>query len=145
MNVQLPNIINFLMYLITAIPLLVFGIYVFIRTTPYDDFAIIRSGGEVEDAGHVDAAIATALDIGGKVLGLTLAIASAICHAVNIMDLFLWGIISIIVEVLVFCLLRWIVPLNVIEEIPKGNISVGMFSATLSTASGLLLAALLSY
>lgn len=145
MNAQLPNIINFLMYLSTAIPLMIFGIYVFTHTTPYDDFALIRSGGEVESACHVDAAIAAALDISGKVLGLTLVIASAIWHAVNIIDLILWGIIGIVVEVLVFCLLRCIVPLKVIEEIPKGNISVGLFSATLSVASGLLLAALLSY
>ncbi|WP_371362165.1 hypothetical protein SRRS_33890 [Sporomusa rhizae] len=145
MSVQLPNIINFLMYLSTAIPLMILGIYVFTHTTPYDDFALIRSGGEVESVGRVDAAIAAALDICGKVLGLTMVIASAIWHAVNISDLFLWGVIGIVVEVLVFCLLRCIVPLKVIEEIPKGNISVGLFSATISVASGLLLAALLSY
>ena len=89
--------------------------------------------------------MSAALDICGKVLGLTMVIASAIWHAVNISDLFLWGVIGIVVEVLVFCLLRCIVPLKVIEEIPKGNISVGLFSATISVASGLLLAALLSY
>lgn len=145
MNCQLSNIINFLMYLGTAIPLVALGFYVFVRTTPYNDFAILRAGGDVENPQNIDAAMATAYDLGGKILGLTLVLVSAIIHSANIIDLIVWGMIGIAFEVIIFCLFRWVVPLKVTTEIPKGNVAVGILSAALSIASGLLMAALLSY
>lgn len=144
MNFQLPSIINFLVYLGISVPLIGIGIYAFIRTTPYDDFAILRAGSE-EALEHRNAAVATACDLGGKILGLAFVLTSAITHSVNWLDFIIWGVLGIIFEISVFCLFRRILPLEVTKEIPRGNISVGVISATLSIASGLLMAALLTY
>ncbi|GMA97986.1 DUF350 domain-containing protein [Pelosinus sp. IPA-1] len=145
MNAQWANISNFLLYLGVSIPLLWIGMYAFSLTTPYNDFAILRKGGDVSDSGHVDAAMATAYDLGGKMLGLAIVLSSAIFHSVNLFDLTLWGMVSIVFEVIVFCLFRLLMPIKVTEEIPKGNVSVGILSASISVASGLMMAALISY
>jgi putative membrane protein len=144
MNMQWSNIINLLMYMGIAIPLLWVGVYIFRHTTPYDEFEIIAGGGDVSDAGHVDAAMAVAYDLGGKVLGVAIVLSSAIFHAANPLESAIWGMIGIVFEVLVFCLFRLIAPIKVTEEIRKGNISVGIFSASMSIGSGLIMAALIS-
>ena len=91
------------------------------------------------------AAEAAAHDLGGKLLGLTLVLASAIFHSVHIWDLLFWGAVGIVSQVVVAKLFERVTPYRVSQEIPKGNVAVGIFSARLSVAAGLLLAALISY
>ncbi|MDF2565038.1 MAG: hypothetical protein K0Q53_1433 [Massilibacillus sp.] len=144
MSVLGGNLVNFLMYLLVAIPLMMLGIFIFIHTTSYNEFAIMKKGGDVSDFCHVDAAMAASYDLGGKIIGLAIVIASAIFHSVTIFDLAIWGIIGIIFEVFVFCLFRLLAPIKVTEEIPKGNVAVGIFSAALSLSSSLIMSALIS-
>lgn len=94
---------------------------------------------------YVAAATAASHDLGGKMIGLAIVFASAVYHAVNLLDLFIWGLVGIVFQVLVFYLFEWITPFKVVSEIPKGNISVGIFASRLSIAAGLLMAAFISY
>jgi putative membrane protein len=145
MGGQWTNIVNFLIYLGVSLPLLGFGIYIFMRTTPYKEFAIIADGADISDEHKVLAAQAAAYDLGGKVVGLALVLASAIFHSVNPGDLVIWGLIGTVFQVVVFYLFEFVTPFTVIKEIPKGNVSVGIFSAFISVATSLVLAALISY
>jgi putative membrane protein len=141
---QWANIVNFLIYLGVSLPLLGLGIYLFMLTTPYKEERLIAAGDE-DDRRQANAAQATAYDLGGKILGLSLVLASAVYHAVNYVDLIIWGLIGIIFQIIVFYIFELITPFTVTKEIPQGNIAVGIFSAFLSVAAGLLLAALISY
>ena len=78
------------------------------------------------------------------VLGQALVMASAVFHAVSIGDLIIWGVIGIIFQVLVYYAFEKLTPFKVADELMKGNIAVGVFSARLSFATGLILAALIS-
>ncbi|MBP2652536.1 MAG: hypothetical protein H6Q73_105 [Firmicutes bacterium] len=142
---QWINVGNFLIYLGISFPLLGLGLYVFMRTTPYKEFDLIAKGTDLSDMHKSLAAQAAALDLGGKLLGLALVMASAIYHSVNLVDLAIWGVIGMVFQVIVFYIFEWITPFKVIDEIPKGNVGVGIFSAFISLATGLLLAALISY
>ncbi len=144
MGHQWANIVNFLIYLGVSLPLLGLGIYLFMLTTPYKEERLIAAGDE-DDRRQANAAQATAYDLGGKILGLSLVLASAVYHAVNYVDLIIWGLIGIIFQIIVFYIFELITPFTVTKEIPQGNIAVGIFSAFLSVAAGLLLAALISY
>jgi putative membrane protein len=144
MGSQWANIQNFLIYLGVALPLLGLGIYLFMLTTPYKEFQLIAAGDE-EDRCSACAAQAAAYDLGGKILGLSLVLASAVFHSVNFVDLIIWGIIGIIFQIFVFYLFEIVTPFTVRKEIPQGNIAVGIFSAFISVSAGLLLAALISY
>ncbi|KEQ23345.1 DUF350 domain-containing protein [Paenibacillus tyrfis] len=142
---QFGNIINFLMYLGVTVPLVGLGILFFNLTTPYNEFALIREGGDLSDPAKAAAAKATAYDLGGKIIGQVLVLASAVYHSVGLVDLIIWGLIGIAFQIIVFYLFELLTPFKVLAEIPKGNVSVGIFSFCLSLASGLLLASLISY
>lgn len=145
MNEQLSNLLNFLMYLGVTLPMLLFGIFVFMVTTPYNEYKLIREGADTDDLRKINAAKAAAHDLGGKVLGLAIVLASAVFHSVSLLDLAMWGLLGIVFQVGVFYLFELVTPFRIVSEIPKGNVSVGVFASRLSVATGLLMAALISY
>lgn len=138
------NVVNFLMYLGVTLPLLGVGILLFMLTTPYKEYALMKDGGDGIDVRKAACAQAAAYDIGGKVLGLGVVLSSAVFHALSLCDVAVWGIIGMVFQVLVYFLYELITPFKVREEIPKGNVSVGIFSAFISLTTGLLMAALIS-
>ncbi|NLI92546.1 MAG: DUF350 domain-containing protein [Peptococcaceae bacterium] len=104
------GITNFLMYVGVSLPLLVIGIFIFSKTTPYDEFKIMFDGDELEDKKKVAAANAVAFDIGGKVIGLAMAMASAVYHAVSLLDLALWGGIAMVSIIIIYYLFEVLTP-----------------------------------
>lgn len=142
---QWDSIANFLLYLGVSVPLFLLGIFIFFLTTPYREIVLIREGAELEDPQKIAAAKSAAFDLGGKITGLSLVLASAIYHSVGVIDLMIWGGIGTLFLVGVFYLFEWLTPFRVVSEIPKGNLSVGIFSAFLSISSGVIMASLISY
>jgi putative membrane protein len=142
---QWDSISNFLMYLGVTLPILAIGIGIFMLVTPYKEYAIIREGASAKDPQKMAAAKAVAHDLGGKMIGLAIVMASAVYNAVGLADLLVWGIIGIVFQVIIFYLFELITPFKVVEEIPKGNVAVAIFTSRLSIATGLLMAALISY
>ncbi|MCR8633650.1 MULTISPECIES: DUF350 domain-containing protein [Paenibacillus] len=142
---QLDSIVNFLIYLGVAVPLLAIGIFFFLFTTPYSEFKLIKEGSDVTDPVKVGAARAAAYDLGGKILGQVLVIASAVYHSVGLLDLIVWGLLGIAFQIIVFYLFELLTPFKVLVEIPKGNLAVGQFSFILSIVTGVLMASLISY
>jgi putative membrane protein len=145
MDSQWIYIVNFLQYLGVTLPLLAFGIFIFTITTPYKEYELIKNGADTGDPQKAAAAKAAAHDLGGKIIGLSIVLASAVYNSVNMWDLVVWGVIATVFQVLVFYLFELITPFKVVSEIPKGNVSVGIFASRLSIAAGLLMAALISY
>ncbi|GED57425.1 DUF350 domain-containing protein [Brevibacillus formosus] len=142
---QLDYVLNFLVYLAVTIPILAVGIFVFTITTPYKEFDLIKQGAQTDDPKKMAAAKAAAHDLGGKIIGLAIVLASAVYHSVNLWDLVIWGIVGMVFQVIIFYLFEWVTPFKVVSEIPNGNVSVGIFASRLSIAAGLLMAALISY
>lgn len=145
MNGQLDSLFNFLMYLGVSLPILIVGILVFIYTTPYREYRLIQDGAATDDPQKINAAKAAAHDLSGKIIGLSIVVASVVINSGSIVDLLIWGVIGIIFQVVIFYLFAWLTPFHVIQEIPKGNVAIGIFSSRMSIVSGVLLAALVSY
>ncbi|MCS7459481.1 DUF350 domain-containing protein [Paenibacillus doosanensis] len=142
---ELQSIVNFLIYLVVTVPLVGLGIVLFTLTTPYNEFKLIREGGELSDPVKVQAARAAAYDLGGKIIGQAAVLASAVYHSLGLVDLIIWGLLGIAFQIVIFYIFELLTPFKVVAEIPKGNVSVGLFSFCLSLASGLLMASLISY
>lgn len=138
------SLMDFFIYLGATIPLMIIGILIFIWTTPYPEYKMISDGANSENHQKQMAARAAAYDIGGKILGLAIVVAAAIYFSHNIIDLWIWGTIAIILQVIAFYLVNLLAPFSVIKEIPKGNVSVAIFTSRISIAIALLMAALLS-
>ena len=141
---QWSSFVNFLTYLVVSIPLLLIGIKIFMMQTPYNEMKMIQDAACCEQSAKDEAGIAIAHNLGGKIVGQALVMASAVFHVVSIGDLIIWGVIGIIFQVLVYYAFEKLTPFKVSEELMKGNIAVGVFSARLSFATGLILAALIS-
>lgn len=142
---QWELVTDFFLGLLVTAPIMAIGIMVFQLTTPYNEFALIREGSDTSDPAKAAAAKAAAHDLGGKIVGLAIVLASAAYHSDTLWDLALWGLIGVVFQVGVFFLFEWVTPFRVVSEIPKGNVSVGLFASRLSIATGLLLAALIAY
>ncbi|HEY8910156.1 MAG TPA: DUF350 domain-containing protein [Desulfosporosinus sp.] len=139
-------LINFLEYLGVTIPLMLFAVMLFTYTTPYKEFQIMALGDDLEDPKKVAAAKAVAFDLGGKVLGVAIVLASAIYHSVDLLDMAVWTLTGTIFLIIVYWLFELLTPtIKVRREIPNGNVAAGIFSFCLSLATGILMASLISY
>jgi putative membrane protein len=142
---QFSFFINFLLYLVVAIPLLGLGMYLFTLITPYREVHLLKEGSADNSPQQIAASKAAAFDLGGKVLGMSVVLASAIYHSVGLLDLLIWGLVAILFQIIVFFLFELFTPFKVLKEIPAGNISIGIFSAFLSLSTGIIVASLISY
>lgn len=139
-------LLNFLMYLGITIPMMIISVLLFSLTTPYKEFKIITDGDDLDDPRKVAAAKAVSFDLGGKVLGTSILLASAIYHSVGLWDMVIWTLTGTVTLIVVYWLFELLTPgIKVRSEIPNGNIAVGVFSFCLSIATGILMAALISY
>ena len=97
--------------------------------TPQQEIRLIRAGNP---------AAATALV--GSLIGFVIPLASVIAHSAGLIDLFVWGIIALVVQIGGFLVARLVMP-HLPEHIVNGNIAVAIFLAGLSLALGILNAA----
>ena len=130
---SLAGLSSFLLYFSTAIGLLLLFLLAYIFITPYREIALIRAGN-----------VAAAASLSGAILGFVLPLASAITHSVSLLDMAIWGLTALIVQLLVYGVGRLLLP-DLARDIPAGQIATGVFLGALSLAIGILNAACMSY
>jgi putative membrane protein len=123
----------FLIYLVTSFALLALFILIYIWITPYHELALIRDGN-----------IAAAASLSGTILGFVIPLAHAIALSANLLDMALWGLIALVVQLLVFFAVTRIIP-GVARDIPAGKVAPGVLLGALSLATGILNAACMTY
>jgi putative membrane protein len=101
--------------------------------TPYREFALIREGNA-----------AAAASLSGSLLGFVLPLASTVVHSVNLWDMAIWAAIALVVQILVFFVVRALLP-DIVRHIPQGNVGSGVFLGAASLAAGIINAACLTY
>ena len=124
---------DFLVYFALAVVLLVAFIVTYIRVTPWSEFALVREGN-----------MAAAFSLTGAVLGFVAPLAAVVQHSVNLVDMAIWGVIALVVQVLAFVVVKLALP-NLARDIPANNGAAGFLLGGLSLAVGLLNAACMSY
>jgi putative membrane protein len=124
---------EFLIYLAASLVLLAVFICIYIWITPYRELTLIREGNA-----------AAAASLSGAVLGFAIPLAHAIAQSVNLAEMAMWGVVALAVQLLVFFVVRKIVP-DIARDIPAGKVAPGVFLGVLSLATGLLNAACMTY
>ena len=124
---------DFLLYFLLSIVFVVLFLAIYVRATPYREFALIRAGNP-----------AAAVSLSGSLIGFVLPLASAVIHSVNPWDMALWAAIALVVQIVVYLVVRFIVP-DVARHIPEGKIGAGVFLGSVSLAAGILNAACMTY
>ncbi len=124
---------DFLLYLAISSVLLAVFIAIYVRITPYREISLIREGN-----------MAAAFSLSGTLLGMVVPLANAVEYSVGPVDLVIWGSIALIVQLLVFIIIRITLP-NIAHDIPAGKQASGFFLGVISLAAGLLNAACMTY
>ena len=124
---------DFLVYLGISLAYLAVFTAIYIRITPYREMQLIREGN-----------MAASFSLSGAILGFIVPLASAIQHSVSLIDMAIWGLIAMVVQVLAFVVVKLAIP-SITRDIPEGKGAQGFFLGTLSLGVGLLNAACLSF
>ena len=124
---------DFLIYLVLALALLAAFAWLYDKVTPYAELTLIRNGN-----------VAASIAYSGAIIGLALPLASAVAHSVNAIDMFIWGAFALAVQVLVYFIVRKLLPqLN--DQIPEDKAAPAVLLAAMSIGAGIVNAACLTY
>jgi len=123
----------FLLYFVTAVALLALFATIYMRVTVYGELALIREGN-----------VAAALSLSGALIGFALPLASAIAHSVNPMDMLVWGVVTLVIQLAVYLAVGRLVP-HFREAIVAGRSAAAALLAALAISVGILNAACLTY
>jgi len=120
---------NFAIYFVSAAVLTVIFLALYTNLTPHREIALIRDGNA-----------AAAVTLVGGLLGFVVPLASVIAHSASLVDLAVWGVIALVIQVGGFLLARLLLP-HLPQAIEDGSVSDAIFLAGLSLALGILDAA----
>ena len=129
---EFTGIVKFLAYFGAALVLTAFFLMIYIRITPYREFDLINHGNT-----------AAAYSLSGALFGFIIPLSSAIIHSVNFYDMLFWGAVALVVQVLVYLLVRLLFK-GLAADIQEGVVSKGLFLGAMSLAAGILNAACMS-
>jgi putative membrane protein len=129
----LATLPNFLAYGASAIVLMSAFVYIYTAITPHREFALIKAGN-----------VAASISLSGALLGFVLALASVIEHSVSLIDMVIWGIVALIVQLLAYFLVRLALP-ALSQGIEDNNISKAILLASTAISFGLINAACMVY
>ena len=130
---SLSGMTAFLSYFGVSVLLVLLFLAVYGRVTPYREFALIAGGN-----------LAASLSYGGALLGFVLPLSSAISHSVSLVDMVIWGIVALVVQILTFLVVRLSMP-GIVSDIPDNQVAKGCFLGIVSVATGLINAACMTY
>ena len=119
----------FIIYFVISTMLLVVFTVIYLRITPYREITLIKEGNT-----------AAAASLSGAIIGFTLPLAHAIAQSVNLVDMLLWALIALVVQLATYLIVRALIP-ALARGIAEGKVAQGVFLGALSIAVGLLNAA----
>jgi putative membrane protein len=123
---SLQGLPAFLLYFLVGVVLLAAYAIAYTRLTSHDEFSLIEAG---------DAPAAAAF--GASLIGFALPLCSAAAHSVGILDMIVWGLVALVVQVLVYLVARWRMP-DVSGRIAKGEWAAAIWLGSLSLVGGML-------
>ena len=129
---MLPALVNYAIHLIAAAILLGVFFVIYTKVTPFDELALIHAGKG-----------AAALSLGGALIGFSLTLGSAIVHNATLVEVVMWAVAALIVQVLVYATASRVLS-TVRAEIEAGNVAMGGFLGSVSLVAGIVNAACLS-
>ena len=119
----------FLAFFGTAAILTILFVLIYTRITKHNELALIKQN-----------VAAAAVAFSGSLIGFALPLASAIDNSADLLDMILWGLVALIVQIVVFLVVRLFMP-RVSERIEAGEMAAGIWLGGASIAAGILNAA----
>ncbi|QEM69934.1 DUF350 domain-containing protein [Geobacter sp. FeAm09] len=130
---SLGGLNGFLLHFLAAVVLVALFSALYVWITPYAEFRLIREGK-----------VAPAISFGGALLGFVIPLAGAISESVSFLDMLVWSVVALVVQVLVFLALRSCCA-GLCRGIADDQRAPAILLAVLSVAAGILSAACMTY
>jgi len=133
MDVQLglfwTGLSQFLLFFVAAAVLTLVFVVIYTRVTRHNELELIRQNS-----------MSAALAFSGSLVGFALPLASIMIHTPTVVGMVLWGVVALIVQILVYLLLRLPMP-KLSERIDNGEMAAGIWLGACSIVGGILNAA----
>jgi putative membrane protein len=133
MSEQIPlfftNLVDFLLFFIAAAMLTLIFVVVYTRVTRHNELALIKNNST-----------AAALAFSGSLIGFALPLASTMINSVSVVEMVLWGLVALIVQVLIYLVIRLPMP-RISERIEADEVAAGIWLGSCSIVAGILNAA----
>ncbi len=123
------NLLEFLIFLVVSAVLVLLFVLIYTRITRHKEIDLIKQNS-----------IAAAVAFSGSLIGFALPLASTIINSRTVLELVLWGVIALIVQVLVYLLIRLPMP-RISERIESNEVAGGIWLGSTSLVAGILNAA----
>ena len=123
---------SFLSYFAGGVVLIAAFLVLYIHATPHKEIALIREGN-----------VAASVALVGALLGFVAPLAMVIARSASLVDLLVWGLIALVVQLGGYFVARLVIP-GLSPAIAGGKVSDAVFVAGLSLALGILDAACMS-
>ena len=125
----LVSLSEFLIFFVVAAVLTILFVVIYTRVTKHDELALIKKNST-----------AAAVAFSGSLIGFALPLASTMINSVTVVEMALWGMVALIVQVLVYLLIRLPMP-RVSERIEADEVAAGIWLGACSMVAGILNAA----
>jgi len=122
----------FLLYLVVSLAMMVVFVFAYLRSTPHDEFAQLRNRNA-----------AAAVGLGGALVAYAIVLSRAIGFSTDILEVMLWGLIGLAIQVIGHHVLSRMLP-RLYIAIEEGDMAAGIMKAAVAVTLGLLNAASMS-
>ena len=125
----LANLSEFLLFFVAAAALTLIFVALYTRVTRHNELALIKKNST-----------AAALAFSGSLIGFAVPLASTMVNSVTVVEMVLWGLVALIVQVLVYLVIRLPMP-RISERIEADEVAAGIWLGSCSIVAGILNAA----
>ncbi len=133
MTSTLAGLFDFVVFFVIATALVALYLGLYTLATMHNEFALIRQN-----------VISAATALGFSLVGFALPLASAIVHAQSIVDLLVWGLVALAVQIIVYWLVRLLMS-NLSQRIAAGEMAASLFLGAASLSAGIINAASMTF
>ena len=128
-EVFLASLSEFLIFFVISAVLVILFILIYTRITRHNEIELIKQNST-----------AAAVAFSGSLIGFALPLASTVISSQTVLDLLLWGAVALIVQVLVYMLIRLPMP-RISQRIEDNEVAGGIWLGSASLVAGILNAA----
>ena len=128
-GIFLASLAEFVIFFVVAAVLTILFVFIYTRVTKHDELALIKKNS-----------VAAAVAFSGSLIGFALPLASTMINSVTVLEMVLWGVVALIVQILVYLLIRLPMP-RISERIEADEVAAGIWLGSTSIVAGILNAA----
>jgi putative membrane protein len=130
---SIQNLPTFALFFCIAAVLVAIYLAIYTYATAHNEFDLIRHNN-----------VAAALSLGLSLMGFAIPLSSAVVNSATAVDLAVWGAVGLVVQILVYWLVRLVLP-NLSERIAAGETAAACFLGAASLAGGVVTAAAMTF